>query len=115
MPESGSRAFFVVNLLMLQLRIYFCRKCCIYALFVVKLHQREFRNRHFLNHSLRLPEITKLVTEQIQAWTNYIRHNRQIDNYNAGWNWMKIRDIDSFLNHLRQRLAWGVAAKSEVH
>ena len=33
MLESGSHAFFVVNLLMLQLRIYFCRKCCIYALF----------------------------------------------------------------------------------
>ena len=33
MPESGSRAFFVVNLLMLQLRVFFCRECHIYALF----------------------------------------------------------------------------------
>ena len=33
MPESGSRAFFVVNLLMLQLLIFFCRKCRIYAFF----------------------------------------------------------------------------------
>ena len=34
MPESGSRAFFVVNLLMLQLRVFFCRECHIYALFL---------------------------------------------------------------------------------
>ena len=33
MPESGSGAFFVVNLLMLQLRVFLGRKCRIYALF----------------------------------------------------------------------------------
>ena len=35
MPESGSGAFFVVNLLMLQLRVFLGRKCRIYALFFV--------------------------------------------------------------------------------
>ena len=50
MPESGSRAFFVVNLLMLQLRIFivanvtfmhfFCRECRDYALFGVEFCQK---------------------------------------------------------------------------
>ena len=36
LPESGSLAFFVVNLLMLQLRFFCCcRECRIYALFFV--------------------------------------------------------------------------------
>ena len=35
LPESGSGAFFVVNLLMLQLRVFLGRKCRIYALFFV--------------------------------------------------------------------------------
>ena len=48
MPESGSRAFFVVNLLMLQLRVFFvanvtftrffCRECRDYALFGVEFY-----------------------------------------------------------------------------
>ena len=49
MPESGSRAFFVVNLLMLQLcvvflsrmshlRVVFCRECRDYALFGVEFY-----------------------------------------------------------------------------
>ena len=50
MPESGSRAFFVVNLLMLQLRVFFvanvtftrffCRECRDYALFGVEFWQK---------------------------------------------------------------------------
>ena len=50
MPESGSRAFFVVNLLMLQLRIFFvanvafmhffCRECRDYVLFGVEFCQK---------------------------------------------------------------------------
>ena len=48
MPESGSRAFFVVNLLRLQLRIFFsrmshlraffCRECRDYSLFGVEFY-----------------------------------------------------------------------------
>ena len=37
LPESGSGAFFVVKLLMLQLRVFLGRKCRIYALFLSRI------------------------------------------------------------------------------
>ena len=51
---------------------------------------------------------------------NYIYiYEGQIDNYKvlslAGWNWMKIYTFIILINYLRQRLAWVVVAKLEVH
>ena len=50
---------------------------------------------------------------------NHIYHEGQIDNYKAlslaGWNWMKIYRLIILINYLRQRLAWVVVAKLEVH
>ena len=72
MPESGSRAFFVVNLLMLQLRVFFvanvtftrffCRECRDYALFGV-----EFYTEIWQKFSEILRILAEILTKKMAA------------------------------------------------
>ena len=68
MPESGSRAFFVVNLLMLQLRechiyaLFFCRECRDYALFGV-----EFYTEIWQKFSEILRILAEILTKKMAA------------------------------------------------
>ena len=67
MPESGSRAFFVVNLLMLQLRVFlsrmshlrafFCRECRDYALFGVEFYTEIWQ---------KFSEILRILAERLR-------------------------------------------------
>ena len=73
MPESGSLAFFVVNLLMLQLRFFvvvanaaftrfFCRECREYALFGV-----EFYTEFWQKFSEILRILAEILTKKMAA------------------------------------------------
>ena len=52
MPESGSRAFFVVNLLMLQLRIFFVANVALMHFFVVNVVITRFLGKNFVSSSV---------------------------------------------------------------
>ena len=88
MPESGSRVFFVVNLLMLQLRVFFCRECHISALFCCcecrdyALFGVEFYTEIWQKFSEILRILTEILTKkmaggasapELEKWTKVVQ------------------------------------------